>query len=614
MSIGYDTYKITDWLPTTRKEMRKHSWEQPDIILITGDAYVDHPAFGAGLISRVLQSEGFKVAIIPQPNWQDDLRDFKKFGKPKLFFGITAGNMDSMVNHYTANKRLRSDDAYTAGGKAGFRPDYATEVYSRIVRNLYPDAPIIIGGIEASLRRFTHYDYWQDKLRPSILFSSKADLLVYGNGEKAIKEIAEYLNAGTKIEDINWIPQTAFLEKKSKKTADNQNLEICPLYSHEVCMVDKQKFAQNFKLIEKQTNKMYAKTLTQSIKDYNLIVNPHYPEVSQPEIDSFYNLPFTRLPHPKYRKRGKIPAYEMIKHSVNIHRGCFGGCAFCTISAHQGKFIVSRSVHSIIQEVEAISRMDDFKGYLSDLGGPSANMYQMKGKNTDICRRCERPSCIYPSICKNLDTDHTSLTALYRKIDEHPAIKKAFVGSGIRYDIFYDRQTKMTKSGKRYAEQLIRRHVSGRLKVAPEHTEAEVLKIMRKPKFALFYKFNDFFANINRKHKLNQQLIPYFISSHPGSREQQMAELAVKTKRLNFKLEQVQDLTPTPMTLAAVIYYSGIHPYTGEKVYTARTKQQKLAQRMFFFWYKKQNRALIINKLNKINRPDLIKQLFDKKK
>ncbi len=606
--INYDTFKITDWLPTTVKEMEQHGWEQPDIVLVTGDAYIDHPAFGAAVIGRILEHAGYKVAIVPQPNWQDDLRDFKKFGAPRLFFGVTAGNMDSLVNHYTANKRLRSDDAYTPDGKAGFRPDYAVDVYSKILKTIYPDVPVILGGIEASMRRFTHYDYWADELRPSILASSGADMLVYGNGEKAIVELANRLHSGAKISEITDVPQTAYLIKE--KTADMRESEICPLYSHEVCKKDKKKFAQNFKLIETESNKIRAKLIIQRIKDVYLIANPQYAHLTESDADIVYDLPYTRLPHPKYRKRGAIPAFDMIKHSVNIHRGCFGGCAFCTISAHQGKFINSRSEKSILSEVEKITQYEDFKGHLSDIGGPSANMYRMKGKDLTICEKCERPSCIFPTVCQNLDTDHSALTALYQKISTIDGIKKASIGSGIRYDIFYDRTGKMTPSAEKYAEQLLTHHVSGRLKIAPEHTEKQVLDIMRKPAFELFQKFTAFFDKMNTKLGLRQQLIPYFISSHPGSTDEAMAELALKTKQMNFRLEQVQDLTPTPMTLAEVIYYSGYHPYTLEKVYTPRTQPQKIAQKLFFFWYKKENRFLIQQKLKDLGRLDLVKKIL----
>jgi len=600
-------YSRIKHLPTTLKEVQERGWEQLDVILISGDAYVDHPSFGIALIGRVLESLGLKVAILPQPNWQDDLRDFKKLGPPKLFFGVSSGNMDSMVNHYTANKRLRSNDAYTPGGESGFRPDYATIVYSKILKSIYPDIPVILGGVEASLRRVTHYDYWSDQLRPCILIDSKADLLVYGMGEKAITEITQELIAGKKISEIVNIPQTAYAVSE---IIEDKN--AITLHSHEECLKEKKKYAENFKHIELESNKMQAQKLVQKAFDKYVIVNPPYRPSEEEEIDKIFALPYTRLPHPKYAKRGAIPAYEMIKFSVNIHRGCFGGCSFCTISAHQGKFIQSRSEASVMKELEQITQMPDFKGYISDLGGPSANMYKLKGNDLSMCENCKRPSCIFPRICPNLNTNHDPLTHLYQAASKIDGIKKVFVGSGIRYDLFFNKEEKIAGDKERYAKNLIENHVSGRLKVAPEHTSDEVLKMMRKPSFQLFKKFNQFFDKTNKESNLNQQLIPYFISSHPGSQTEHMAELAAQTKELDFKLEQVQDFTPTPMTVATVIYYSGYHPYTMEKVPTVKDKESKLSQRLFFFWYKKENRKEIENKLMSIGRKDLITKLFQR--
>lgn len=595
---------LLDWLPITKKETDLRGWDEVDIVIITGDAYVDHPAFGAAVIGRVLESHGYKVALIPQPNWRDDLRDFKKFGKPRLFFGISAGAMDSMVNHYTANKRLRSNDAYTPGGEAGFRPDYATIIYSNILKKLYPDTPIIIGGIEASLRRVTHYDYWSDELKPSIMLDSKADLGVYGMGELAIVEIAKALNENKKIEDITDIPQTFFLKPKSVRTrlatSDWNDLRLA---SHEDCLRDKKTYASNFKNVEIESNKKHANRLLQDVGDYTLYINPPYPTMTEQQIDASFDLPYTRLPHPKYAKRGVIPAYEMIRHSVNIHRGCFGGCAFCTISAHQGKFVASRSKKSIMKEVKKVTEMEDFKGYISDLGGPSANMYRMKGKDESLCEKCVRPTCIQPNICKNLDTNHHPLIELYKEVDKLPQVKKATIGSGIRYDLFLTNEDPSGKLGyDEYFEQLMKRHVSGRLKVAPEHSSDEVLRLMRKPSFNLFVKLKKKFDKVNEKHHLNQQLIPYFISSHPACTLVDMAELAVKTKELGYRLEQVQDFTPTPMTLATEIYYSGYDPYTLKPVFVAKTKQEKLDQQRFFFWYKPENRQYVKNTLRKIGK------------
>lgn len=597
------------WLPTTKKEIERLGWDYIDIILFTGDAYIDHPSMGCAVIGRVLESKGYRVAIIPQPNWQDDLRDFKKLGTPRLFFGISAGAMDSMVNHYTAARRKRSDDAYTPNGRAGARPDYPTIVYSQILKKLFPEVPVIVGGIEASLRRLSHYDYWQDKLRPSILFDAHADLLVYGMGEKAIVEIARQLETGKKVNELTDIPQTAIITDAAE-AAQAADTDIV-LHSFEECLSDKKKQAENFKHIEIESNRWEGHRLWQVHGKKAIKVNPMYPPMTTEEIDASFDLPYTRLPHPRYNGK-HIPAYEMIRHSVNMHRGCFGGCAFCTISAHQGKFIASRSKQSILKEVEQIAKMADFKGYISDLGGPSANMYQMHGKDLDKCRKCIRPSCLHPQPCKNLNNDHAPLLDIYHAVDALPEVKKSFIGSGVRYDLSMAKHSdeRVNQTNAQYNRELIIKHVSGRLKVAPEHTSDRVLNCMRKPSFDLFYKFKQLFDEINHKYDLRQQLIPYFISSHPACTEQDMAELAVITKKLNFHLEQVQDFTPTPMTVASEIYYTGYHPYTLEKVYTARTKEEKQNQRKFFFWYKPECVQDIRKSLIRMNRQDLMNELF----
>ncbi|MTK51967.1 YgiQ family radical SAM protein [Paludibacter sp.] len=601
----------TAWLPTTKKEVEMRGWNELDVIIFSGDAYVDHPAFGAAVIGRVLEAEGLKVAIVPQPNWRDDLRDFKKLGKPRLFFGISAGCMDSMVNHYTANKRLRSNDAYTPGGISGFRPDYATVVYSNILKQLFPDTPVVIGGIEASMRRFSHYDYWSDSYKRSILLDSKADLLVYGMGEKSIREIASQIAAGNSVQSITTVPQTAYCISNKAQLEEYPDVETIELLSHEACLKDKRNSARNFKIIEEESNKIIANRLTQTEGNRKVVVNPPYTNWSQAEIDAAYDLPYTRLPHPKYKDK-PIPAFEMIRFSVNTHRGCFGGCAFCTISMHQGKQVISRSEESILNEVKHIGEMPDFKGYLSDLGGPSANMYGLQGIDKGQCQKCKRPSCIYPAVCKNLNVDHSGMIKLYKAVDAFPFIKKSFIGSGVRYDLLLHKTGNgaIDKSLSAYTRELIAHHVSGRLKVAPEHTSDAVLKFMRKPSFQLFKEFCREFDKINREEGLNQQLIPYFISSHPGCSTDNMAELAIETKSLNFKLEQVQDFTPTPMTLATEIYYTGINPYTGDKVFTSKTANEKKAQQQFFFWYKPELRQSIIQELRKMNRPDLIDKLL----
>ncbi|WP_165040806.1 YgiQ family radical SAM protein [Dysgonomonas sp. ZJ709] len=602
-------YRLTDWLPTTKKEVEIRGWDELDVILFSGDAYIDHPSFGAAVIGRMLEAEGLKVAIIPQPNWRDDLRDFKKLGKPRLFFGISPGAMDSMINHYTANKRLRSDDAYTPAGKAGMRPDRPSIVYSNILKELYPDVPIVLGGIEASLRRVTHYDYWDDKLYKSILVDSKADLLIYGMGENPLKAIVTQLREGKAINTLREIPQTAYLTKD--KIDPYKDREDIHLFSHEECLADKLKQAKNFRIVEEQSNMVHASRIIQNYNEGSVVINPPYPPMSEKEIDASFDLPYTRLPHPKYKEK-VIPAFEMIKFSVNMHRGCFGGCAFCTISAHQGKFIASRSKKSILNEVKQITEMPDFKGYLSDLGGPSANMYAMKGKDESICAKCKRPSCVHPKICKNLNVDHSALLDVYAAVDALPKIKKSFIGSGVRYDMLLHRNDddRLNKISDKYTKELILNHVSGRLKVAPEHTSDKVLNCMRKPSFQQFHTFRKIFDKINKESGIKQQLIPYFISSHPDCTEVDMAELAVETKPLGFKLEQIQDFTPSPMTLATEIYYTGYHPYTLEKVYTARTKDQKLAQRQFFFWYDREYRQQIIQSLKKLRRDDLLNKLY----
>ena len=596
-------YRLTDWLPTTKKEVELRGWDELDVILFSGDAYVDHPSFGAAVIGRILEAEGLRVAIVPQPNWRDDLRDFKKLGRPRLFFGVSAGCMDSMVNKYTANKRLRSDDAYTPDARPDMRPEYPSIVYTQILKKLYPDVPVILGGIEASMRRLTHYDYWQDRVRPSILVDSGADALTYGMGEKPIVELVKRLNQQQSIFDI---PQLAYLTKE----VIPQEGDII-LFPHEECLKDKKKQAANFRHIEEESNKYAASRILQTIGKQTVVVNPPYPPLTEAELDRSFDLPYTRLPHPKYKGK-RIPAYDMIKFSVNIHRGCFGGCAFCTISAHQGKFIVSRSKESILKEVKAVMGLPDFKGYLSDLGGPSANMYKMRGNDENICKKCKRPSCIHPKVCPNLNTDHGPLLDIYHAVDSLPGIKKSFIGSGVRYELLLhqSKDAGTNKNTQEYTRELIARHVSGRLKVAPEHTSERVLNIMRKPPFSQFGEFKKIFDRINREEGLRQQLIPYFISSHPGCKEEDMAELAVITKRLDFHLEQVQDFTPTPMTVATEAWYTGFHPYTLEPVFSAKTQREKLAQRQFFFWYKPEERRNIINELRRIGRQDLIDKLY----
>lgn len=627
-------YRLTDWLPTTKKEMELRGWKQLDIILFSADAYVDHPSFGAAVIGRVLEAEGLKVAIVPQPDWHGDFRDFKKLGRPRLWFGVAPGCMDSMVNKYTANRRLRSEDAYSPDGRHDLRPEYPTIVYTQILKKLYPDVPVILGGIEASLRRLTHYDYWKERFAPSILCDSGADMLIYGMGEKPVLEISRRLlelcetgngplsyneegeaqiNVRTFREALQHqtaVPQTVSLFRKEDIPQGIQPDDIV-LHSHEECLKNPKKQSENFRHIEEESNKYHACRIIQQTGDRFVVVNPPYPPMNQNELDHSFDLPYTRLPHPKYKGK-RIPAYEMIKFSVNMHRGCFGGCAFCTISAHQGKFIMSRSKESILKEVKAITEMEGFKGYLSDLGGPSANMYAMKGKNLSICEKCKKPSCIHPVICPNLNTDHTPLLEVYKAVDALPGIKKSFIGSGVRYDLLLhkSKDENINQAAEKYTRELITRHVSGRLKVAPEHTSDRVLYLMRKPSFSLFGTFKRIFDRINAEEGLRQQIIPYFISSHPGCTEEDMAELAVLTKQMDFQLEQVQDFTPTPMTVSTETWATGYHPYTLEEVYSAHSVKEKLAQRMFFFWYKPEEQQRIRQELIRMKRTDLIDRLF----
>ena len=591
-------FDLKAYLPTTKKELQLRGWNEVDVILFSGDAYIDHPAFGAAVIGRVLEHAGYKVAIVPQPDWRGDHRDFTKLGRPRLFFAVTSGSMDSMVNHYTAAKRLRSDDAYTPEGKAGMRPDYCTITYCNILKKLYPDVPIVIGGIEASMRRLTHYDYWSDKLMPSILVDSKADILVYGMGEKQILEIARAIDRcavdGRSASPVDCctdliqdIPQVAYVGSGVLISPEGSNdysqanvqrfrgSEVIVLKSHEEAVKSKRVHAENFRIIETESNKIKAATIVQAIGNQCVVVNPPYPTMSSKELDAIYDLPFMYHPHPKYKDK-HIPAYEMIRFSVCMHRGCFGGCSFCTISAHQGKQITSRSEESILRQIDILKDLPEWKGYLSDLGGPSANMYGMHGKDMSLCEKCARPSCLYPSICKNLNQDFAPLLHIYNKVDQLPYIKKAFVGSGIRYDLM----------NVEYGKELITRHVSGRLKVAPEHTSDNVLKIMRKPSWEQYERFHRFFECVNKEAGLRQQLIPYFISSHPGCTNKDMQQLAERCKQLHYRPEQVQDFTPTPMTLATTMFYTGLNPYTMEEVYVAKTKEEKQKQNCYFFWWK----------------------------
>jgi len=580
------------FLPICKEDLDELGWDYVDVIIISADAYVDHPCFGHAVVARLFEHEGLRVAILPQPNWRDDLRDFKKLGRPRMFFAISSG-MDSMVNHYTAAKRLRSDDAFTPGNKVGFRPDYATYTYAKILKKLYPDVPLMIGGLESSLRRVTHYDYWSDRLKPSILFDTQADLLVYGMGEKPLKEMVRLLKKGVPFSSLTSIPQTAYLAPKGN-VPKNKNWEDLRLASYEECLASKRTQIENCRKVDIECNKWFQRRILQDVAEQTVVINPAYPPMEYGELDESFEYPYAREPHPRYKKRGNIPAFDMIKFSINTHRGCFGGCSFCAINAHQGKFIASRSRESILREVDLITKMDGFAGTITDLGGPSANMYNMRGRDQSRCQKCARPSCLTPKICDNMDTRHKEILELYREVRNHPKVKHLFIGSGVRYDMLLQEtnDAELRKDHEEYARELIDYHVSGRLKVAPEHTSDEVLKLMRKPSFTLFHKFKEFFDDECKRIGKKQQIIPYFISSHPGCTEADMAELALETKQLGFQLEQVQDFTPTPMTIATEMFYSEMTP-DGKPLYVAKTPEQKKSQRQFFFWYIPENRPQI---------------------
>lgn len=568
----------TDYMfPTSVKELQALGWDYVDVIFFSGDAFVDHPSFGTACIARYLQKHGYRVAVVPQPNWRDDLRDFRKLGVPRLYFAVNAGAMDSMVNHYTASKRLRHDDAYTPDGVAGRRPDYAVSVYTRILKGLYPDVPVVIGGVEASLRRLTHYDYWQDKLLPSILVDSGADWLAYGMGEKVMVELTRAIESGRNLRQVEAIPQIAFFRKGVSRVRD-----ALTLHSYEECCRDKRAFAENFHEIEAHANMLHPQTIVEPVRGGYVQVNPPFPPSTTREMDSYWDLPFTKLPHPRY-KGHRIPAYDMIKDSVITHRGCFGGCAFCTIAAHQGKFVQSRSEENILAEVRRLAAMPQFRGNISDLGAPTANMYGMHGRNQDICARCRRPSCLFPKPCPNLDRSHSRLLDMYRRVCGIKGVRHAYVSSGIRYDLFLDENGYVDDSGKPYLKSLMLDHTSGRLKVAPEHTQDKVLHYMGKPSFRLFERLRREFDKINGENGSHTELVPYFISSHPGCTLGDMKSLAACPSLKGIWMEQVQDFTPTPMTTSSVMFWTGIDPRDMTPVFVERDLSRKKAQKSLFF-------------------------------
>ena len=564
-------------IPTSNKEVKALGWDYIDVILFTGDAFIDHPSFGTAVLARWLQKYGYRVAVVPQPNWRDDLRDFRKLGAPRLYFGVNSGAMDSMVNHYTAAKRLRSDDAYTPEGKAGQRPDYAVTVYTKILKQLYPEIPVVIGGIEASLRRLTHYDYWQDCLKPSILVDSGADWLCYGMGERTMLEFTRAIESGRNQNEIRKIPQLGFYMDGRCRIKD-----AVILNSYERCCKDKVAFAENFHVIETYANMMTPPVLVEPVGNGYVQINSTWSPATQEEMDSFWDLPFTKLPHPRYKGK-HIPAYEMIKFSVNTHRGCFGGCNFCTIAAHQGKFIQSRSEDSIIREIKALNALPGFAGNISDVGAPTANMYGMKGKDQELCSKCRRKSCLFPGPCRNMDRSHARLLKLYGRIASVKGIRHAYIGSGIRYDLFLDEKGFVDETSYPYMKELVLNHTSGRLKVAPEHTEDSVLKLMAKPSFKLFERLRIEFDNIVRSSGRKCELVPYFISGHPGCGMREMQRLTRNPALKGLYMDQVQDFTPTPMTTSSVMFYTGLDPKNLDKVFVERDIEKKRDQKAFFF-------------------------------
>jgi uncharacterized radical SAM protein YgiQ len=578
----------TLWLPASRHELESRGLEEVDIIIFTGDAYVDHPSFGAAVIGRVMEDAGATVAIVPQPNWRDDLRDFRKLGRPAMFFAVTAGNMDSMVNHYTAARRLRSDDAYTPGGKSGFRPDYPTIVYTSILKRLYPDVPVLLGGIEASMRRLSHYDYWKDSVEPSILMSSGADMLVYGMGEEPVREIIRLMRRGVPFGSLRTLPQTGIVVEKDERLPVNKHWRDKWLDPHEMVVSDKNAFARSFVTFEKESHKIEQARLIQECGGSLVVVNPPLPPADSDVADSVYSLPFTYLPHPRYHGKGPIPAFEMIRNSVNIHRGCFGGCSFCAIAAHQGKHVVSRSKESVLGEIEKISLQEGFRGVISDLGGPSANMYAMKPADRSKCLHCSRPSCIWPSVCSNLQVSHRELNELYEAALRVPGVKQILVGSGVRYDLLLSEFNRRAgKDEDLYLRNLIERHVSGWFKVAPEHSDDDVLKLMRKPSFSLFRALKARYDAIMSKSGRKGMIVPYLISAHPGCTAAKMEALAGELRSLDIRPEQVQEFTPTPMTLSTTIYYTGVEPYTGRRVFVPRSRKERQDQKDMVFWYRR---------------------------
>ncbi len=584
----------TEFLPINKEDMKKRNIEQLDFIIITGDAYIDHPSFGTAIIGRVLESEGYTVGIIAQPNW-NNIDDFKRLGEPKYGFLINSGNIDSMVNHYTAFKKRRSDDLYSPGGKSGYRPNRAVIVYSNRAREAYKNVPIIIGGIEASLRRFAHYDYWDDKVRKSILMDSKADLLIYGMGERPILEVAKFLSYGSSIERLHHVRGTSYITKDISNIKD-----YILLPSFEEVSTNKKAYAKSYKLYSKEQDSIWGKTLIEPYGDRYVVQTPPQHPLTEEEMDKVYNLPYTRAYHPMYEPMGGIPALQEVKFSITSHRGCFGSCSFCALTYHQGRVIQNRSQQSIIDEAKLLIEDSNFKGYIHDIGGPTANFRHRACKKQLKHGVCKDRQCMFPTPCKNLIVDHSEYLSLLRKVRALPKIKKVFIRSGIRYDYL------MEDKNIKFFHELCEHHISGQLKVAPEHISDKVLSQMGKPKKQVYDNFKKKYADINKKLEKNQFVVPYLMSSHPGSDLEAAIELAEYIKTMGHIPEQVQDFYPTPGSLSTTIYYTGINPITEKEVYVPKEHKEKSMQRALLQFQNPENHTLVKNALIKANRSDLI--------
>lgn len=590
---------MTDFLPVSMEDVKKRGWNQLDFVYISGDAYVDHPSFGHAIVTRLLEYMGFKVGIIPQPNWKTK-EDFMKLGRPKIGFLVSSGNIDSMVNHYTASKKRRHDDFYTPGGKGGKRPDRAVIVYCNRIREAYGDIPIIIGGIEGSLRRFAHYDYWDDRVRNSILIDSSADLLIYGMGEKPLLEIGNLLMYGKSIKDIKDVRGTCIIKENIDDIKDHIELPDFDRVSS-----SKKDYADAFKIQFEEQDAVTGKTLVQKHGARYVVQNPPAHPVSTEELDLVYDLPYTRTYHPMYKQLGGIPALNEVEFSITAHRGCYGGCSFCALNFHQGRVIQPRSDESILKEVNTLTKLPGFKGYIHDVGGPTANFRQPACKKQLEHGVCKNRQCLHPSPCPNLEVDHSGYVNLLRNIRSVPGVKKVFIRSGIRYDYV------MCDKDSEFFSELVKHHVSGQLKVAPEHVSDKVLKLMGKPGRKLYDKFVEKYFDLNKKYHMNQYLVPYLMSGHPGSDLKAAIELAEYIRDMGYNPEQVQDFYPTPGSLSTAMYYTGINPLTGEKVYIPRDPEEKSMQRALMQYRNPKNYPLVYKALIKAGRHDLIG--YDKK-